>query len=472
MTNILNYVKKNHPNSIAVIEAQTNTSLTYKDLLLKIESVSSSIYKTEGKVLALLYPSNTIDSILIYLSCLNRLVPICLAEPSIENITKLANIYKPGLIFLPIEFNEFNDYKKYCQINNTYNVFLPSNENLLKTDIHKDLSLLLQTSGSTDSPKLVRLTQNNIVSNAESIASYLGLTVNERSIQSLPMQYSYGLSLINSHLISGGSIVLTNNSFMAPEFWSDFDKYKCTSFAGVPFMYETLNRLGFDPDKHPSLKTMTQAGGNLRKDLIQTFFEKTTNAKCKFFIMYGQTEATARISYVPYEKLGEKIGSIGIPIPGGQINLEKVENAENQNEIVYKGPNVMMGYAELLDDLKKGDELNGILYTGDLAEIDEDGYFYIVGRLKRFLKLYGKRVNLNDVELFLEKAYNGISVATSGNDKNLNIYIESKVDIDIPKIRNETAKYLGIPPVTITIKKLDVIPMTKSGKKDYKGLPQ
>ena len=183
------------------------------------------------------------------------------------------------------------------------------------------------------------------------------------------MHYSYGLSVLNSHLVAGGTVVLTPHSFMRPEFWRDADQERATSFAGVPYMYETLHRLRFDPARHPTLRTFTQAGGALRRDLIAHFHGRVTEAGARLVVMYGQTEATARISYVPPERLGEKIGSIGIPIPGGTLRLERVEGLETgASELVYEGENVMLGYAESLADLGLGDVQQGVLRTGDLGD--------------------------------------------------------------------------------------------------------
>ena len=232
------------------------------------------------------------------------------------------------------------------------------------------------------------------------------------------MHYSYGLSVLNSHLVAGGSIVLTPHSFMRPEFWADVDGKRATSFAGVPYMYETLHRLRFDPARHPGLRTYTQAGGGLRRELIAHFHERTTKAGARLVVMYGQTEATARISYVPPERLGEKIGSIGIAIPGGRLHLEPLEHAGDlAAELVYEGDNVMLGYAEQPRDLALGDVQRGVLRTGDLATVDADGFFTLAGRLKRFAKLFGRRVSLEDVERELESAFPVRAMAIDGGER-------------------------------------------------------
>lgn len=466
MNDLYDYISKHDLESSAFIDTKDRKTTTYKDLKNKVDEVIKIISKYSNNSLAFLQPQNSVDAIVIYIASLKLGLPIALLEPDPLNTEKLSKIYKPQVLFLPEDVSSLTEYKKIEKVY-SYNIF-ELGEGYSK--VHNDLALLLQTSGSTDNPKLVRLSKKNIVSNAKSIVEYLNITKKDISIQSLPIQYSYGLSLVNSHIVAGAATILTANSFMRPEFWSEFNDFKCTSFAGVPFMYETLSRLRFDPSKYETLKVLTQAGGKLSEELVQEFSTKSEDAGCKFYVMYGQTEATARMSYVPSEKLKDKIGSVGIAIPGGSIDLKEVDSSESK-EIVYKGDNVMMGYAECASDLEKGDELNGVLHTGDLANVDEEGYLYIVGRLKRFLKLFGKRINLQDVETSIEKEYQGIRSAAVGTDKELIVYIEvGDEKLDLTEVKNLIAKNLKITPVAVKVKEIDQIPMTGSGKKNYKEL--
>jgi long-chain acyl-CoA synthetase len=299
----------------------------------------------------------------------------------------------------------------------------------------------------------------------------LALLPSDKSIQGLPMQYSYGLSLINSHLLAGGTIVLTPHSFMRPEFWQDFDTQACTSFAGVPYMYETLARLKFTPADHPTLRTLTQAGGALNLQWVKHYIQLAAAANCRLVVMYGQTEATARISYVPADKLLAKIGSIGVPIPQGRLELRELEPGSELKELIYHGPNVMMGYAESLADLALGDELAGVLPTGDIARVDEDGFFYIMGRLKRIVKLFGQRVNLQDIEVELERAFPYRFATIDAKDK-LGVFVEDPAQtvLDLQLYKSHLAQYLRVPPVVIKVQQVECLPLTTSGKKDYSGL--
>ena len=354
------------------------------------------------------------------------------------------------------------------------------NYNLLKkkaatnaSEIYSETAVLLSTSGTTGSPKLVRLSYKNIQSNAESIVQYLKIDETERAITSLPMSYSYGLSVINSHLLAGASILFTEKNILFRDFWEVFNEHNCTSFAGVPYTYQLLSRTRFGNINLPTLRTMTQAGGRLDENLIKEFKDYAESKGIKFFVMYGQTEATARISFVPPEILAEKIGSIGIPIPGGNIKLmnEEVEvNGQNRTgEIVYYGDNVMLGYAEYRECLSKGDELKGKLRTGDLAFRDSDGYYFVNGRLKRFLKIFGLRINLDEIQKMIENHF-GIPVACTGEDDLLKILVQAEDNLTEVNVKNEVIKLYKLNFKNIVVKTTGEIPTNSSGKYDYKKI--
>jgi long-chain acyl-CoA synthetase len=321
----------------------------------------------------------------------------------------------------------------------------------------------LNTSGSTGSPKLVRLSRENLQANAQSIAAYLNLSPGERPITSLPMSYSYGLSVMNSHLLAGGCLVLTDHGILRREFWGAVDRHSCTSLAGVPYTYQMLLKTGLLNQQGASLRTLTQAGGALAPDDIRRMHRLARERGFRFFVMYGQTEATARISYVPFDALASHIGSIGMAIPGGSLEIDSVTG-----ELVYRGPNVMLGYAQCREDLAKGDEIRGILRTGDLARTDEDGFFYITGRRQRFLKLFGKRFNLDEVEQIVYQKFR-VPVACFGQDDLLRLAIEGRHSpaAEISEMLRQT---FNLPAQSIRVETVDQLPRTAHGKTDYQGL--
>lgn len=460
-----------HPaGSVALVDADQGQEITYGALQEQVAATAACLRREVERGLVFHVATNTPASIVLYLACLEAGCPVALLEPTpADRLQPLLRAYEPDAVLLPPDAEMPAGARPGPSLPDTTYRMALYRAGRRARPLHPDLALLLTTSGSTGSPKLVRLTRGNVLANARSIVDYLGLAPGERSVQSLPMHYSYGLSLVNSHLAAGATVVLTRHSFIRPEFWEAFDRTGCTSLAGVPYVYETLQRLRFDPARHPSLRTMTQAGGGLRRDLIQTFHDRARAAGARFFVMYGQTEATARIAYVPWDRLGEKIGCIGIAIPGGRLSLAPVDDSEH-HELIYDGPNVMMGYAESAGDLGAGDELKGTLRTGDLATVDGDGFFTLTGRLKRFAKLFGRRISLEDLEQELETRY-PIHAAVTDRDGRLFVHAAAHGPVDLDGIGHDLAGRLNVPPKYVAVAAIAAIPLTASGKKDYKALP-
>lgn len=326
--------------------------------------------------------------------------------------------------------------------------------------VHPDLALLLSTSGTTGSPKYVRLSYQNIQANTESIVDYLELDADERPVINLPLSYSYGISIVNSHLQVGATLLLTSKSVKLPSFWYFVNEFNGTSIAGVPFTYQLLNRLGFLDMDLPSLKTLTQAGGHLDTYLVDKFNQYATATNRKFYVMYGQTEASPRIAYVPYERLADKLGTIGIPVPGGRFQLAET------GELYYYGDNVMMGYATEARDLANGDDYHGCLPTGDLATIDEEGYATLIGRMKSFIKIKGLRINLHDVEKTVAKKF-GLTVACVGNDQKLVAVIEHG---DALRVKRFLCQLYKLHANYVRVESVEELPHLHTGKVDYKSM--
>ncbi len=469
ITSIFDLAAAHPPHEPAIIEDAG--TVFYGALIALSRGVAEALNSTPAGATRrphFLFCSSSSAAIATYLGCLAANQPVCLLDESrTVQSHRILNAFAPPVVLL--REGSLEGYR--------HATTLPTGFQLLERidpreapAPHADIALLLTTSGSTGDPKLVRLTHRNLTANAQSIAQYLGLSSAERSTQSLPMYYSYGLSLINSHLAAGAVTVINPHSFLRPDFWTHFRDHRCTSFAGVPHMYETLKRLRFDPATQPTLRTLTQAGGKLSDPFIQHYTPLTRAAGARFFVMYGQTEATARISYVPADQLADKVGSIGVAIPGGELTLEALEGTDGMQELIYRGPNVMLGYAESSASLALGDELTGKLRTGDLGHVDSDGFYYITGRLKRFAKLFGKRVNLVDVETMVEANYPVRAAALDSGRDTLMLFLETLAEFDLHALTQETARALGIPPSSIKPHPVAALPMTGSGKKDYAAL--
>lgn len=457
---------KKYQNRNAIITDE-GLQFSYGNLLEETDRLYDIIKR---KCLVFCLCENQIGSIIGYLSFLsNGVVPLMLdAKLDKDLLDNLINIYEPSYIWLSSELADkyFDEIPKFESYQYSL-VQLPNNK---KTELSDDLALLLTTSGSTGSPKLVRLSRENIFSNAESIAQYLSIDDNEKAITSLPMNYSYGLSIINSHLIKGATVLLTNYALMQKEFWDFLKEKQATSLSGVPYTYEMLKRLRFFRMDLPHLKTLTQAGGKLSLNLNQEFSEFCNQNNKNFFVMYGQTEATARMSYLPSSKSLEKTGSIGIAIPNGKFEIvdkQKDEaSGEEFGELVYFGKNVCLGYAENKSDLTKGDEKEGILSTGDLARVDEDGFYYIVGRKKRFIKLFGNRINLDETEQLVKPICQ--DCACVGSDDLLVIYLTDKSKIE--EVKSLVKEKLAINHRYYKVLCIDEIPKNSSGKTIYSSL--
>jgi acyl-coenzyme A synthetase/AMP-(fatty) acid ligase len=232
--------------------------------------------------------------------------------------------------------------------------------------------------------------------------------------------------------------------------------------SGVPFTWEMLRRLRFMRMQLPSVHTMTQAGGKLNAEIALEYIQWAKSQGKKFIVMYGQTEATARMSYLPWDKAEGKCASIGIAIPGGEFSLAA------DGELIYKGKNVSMGYAECAEDLMKGDENHEVLHTGDMARVDEDGFYYIIGRKKRFVKVWGNRCNLDQIEQLLKPITT--SCACVGVDDHITIFI-TKDGLE-KKIKDLLNTKTGLNSIAFAVKVIESIPVKESGKIDYQQLQE
>lgn len=460
-------------DKIAICD-QLGEQMTY----LNLKKEGDKIIKAIGKrCLVFSLCENSIGSVLGYTAFINNgIVPALLnRDLDIELLCNLLITYRPSYIWIPQDkIEQIYDIQPTIQVQSVYEIY---NYALLKTDyeidydIFSDLALLLTTSGSTGSPKFVRQSYINVKDNAQSIVGYLELNASERPITSLPMNYTYGLSIINSHFLVGATLLLTSFGLMQKEFWDFFKNEKATSFGGVPYTYEMLEKLRFRNMVLPSLRTMTQAGGKLTPELHKKYAEYAQSNNKKFIVMYGACEATARMGYLPPKMALKKCGSMGIVIPGGKFKLEDAKGniilvPNIVGELVYEGANVSLGYAENRNDLSKGDERNGVLHTGDMAQIDEDGYYYIVGRKKRFLKIYGNRVNLDEVERLIKGKFEGIECACAGVDDCIYIFLtDSSIEIEVKKYIVEKMR---LNKVAFKIISISNLPKNDSGKILYK----
>ncbi|TDE51284.1 AMP-binding protein [Flavobacterium sp. GT3P67] len=445
-------------------QALQNVNLEFIDNqnanVYSLEDISSLNFLETNKVLVFAYLDNSIEAISIFWSLMKSNHCIALLSPSLANHFKedLEELYKPVLIFdnVRIEISGYDNLNeksiKYFQ--------------LIKKDIFRiddEVKVLISTSGTTGSPKFVKLSEENLIANAVSICDYLPINSTDVTPLNLPIFYSYGLSILTSNALKGGRIICTNDDPLKKEFWESFHKYGYTSFAGVPFVYEMLDRIGFTKKTYNSLKYFTQAGGKLQDALVSKYGQYAYENGLKFYVMYGQTEATARMSFLSPEFTLDKVGSIGKPILNGSFSID-----ETTGELSYIGPNVFGGYVEKREDLSSF-VAEKILKTGDIARIDEDGFYYITGRLKRVTKIFGNRINLDEVEALIFKQF-GVSVRCVGfNDSQLVLFtVDEK--LDLKELNKFISTDLKLHISVVKSKYIVEMPLTLNGKIDYKEL--
>lgn len=438
---------ESHGDQLAVV-APDGTALSYRELAQRVSAMARRI--GPERRLVLVTASNDLEPLVAYLGALAGGHPVLLCcTQDRGHLRTLLETYDPDVVF------EGTAGAWHLRERRRGTAHQP----------HPDLALLLSTSGSTGSPKLVRLSAANLQANAESIAEYLDIRRTDRAVTSLPMHYCYGLSVINSNLLRGAGLVLTNDSVVDDGFWTAFRDNDCTSLQGVPYTFELLDRIGFERMDLPGLRYVTQAGGRLAPEVVRRYARLGERDGWRLFVMYGQTEATARMAYLPAELAAERPSAIGVPIPGGRFELDT--NGERaEGELVYRGPNVMLGYAESAADLSSGRTIDA-LHTGDLARRAFDGLYEVIGRKNRFIKPFGLRIDLDRLELVLAEA--GVQAACTGDDDAL---IVAVAEGDGAEVRELVTARTGLPGHRVRVRELIELPRLSTGKLDYAALAE
>lgn len=431
-------IDNHNPNKIAVKD-DSGYSLTYGDVCQTIEDIKKL---NLPRCVVFNLCENCAGSLVGYLAFENnKQVPLLLsAKLDEELLNNLESMYQPSYYWVP-------DWKAHDIVGDR--VFSSYGYVLIKTKfepypLNENLSMLLTTSGSTGSPKLVRHKYGNLEANAVNVAKVFAWRPKEEiGICDLPMNYTMGLNVINSHLVVGASVLMVKANLMDPDFWEFVKVNGGTSFCGVPFSYEIMRRIGFDKMDLPNLYTLAEGGGKLTDKMFKWVASYAKDNGKRFCATFGTSETSARIAFLDPDLALDKIGSIGKAIPNGELFLlDEVVSVDGSTtgELGYRGPNVTMGYAQNRDDLMKDDEFCGEYHTGDIAKRDSDGYYYIVGRKGRFLKLFGLRVSLDETERILKTQYPGTDLACTGNDNRMNIFVTSdeiKDDV-VPFISKKT----------------------------------
>lgn len=418
----LNHIKE-FGNKTAIKENME--SYSYRELNEKSEKYCKKISK---RSLVFLLAKNDIDSISFYLGLLKNKSVITFINPLIEiiQLKKLTQLYKPNYIVIPHSSLKFEEYNFFLSMNN-YNIF--RRKKIFKHRLYKELGLLMSTSGTTGSPKFVRLSYENYKDNTDKIIKSLSIKSHDTVMTTLPINYSYGLSVINSYLSVGATICLNNFSILKKEFWADYKRYSPSSFYGVPFIYEILKKFNYKNFYTQNLKFFANAGGKIDEKTLKENIIFSKRNKLKFYQMYGQTEASPRISLLDDKFKHSKFNSIGKPLRGGKLvlfdeNKIKITKPLVKGELIYYGKNVSLGYALNYKDLIKGNTNKFRLFTGDIAYFDKNKFFYIIGRKSNFIKIFSHRIDLDYLENYLINK--GIKLKCSNIDDQLLLIYKNK----------------------------------------------
>ena len=431
--------------------ADDGACLTYADLAGRADAFAARL--GARRRLVLIEATNSVEALVTYLGCLRGGHAVILASDGASvRDPRLLETYAPDAIFAL----DAGDWR--LRLSDPVH------------DLHPDLAVLLSTSGSTGATKLVRLSRQAVDANARSIVEYLGLRPDDRALTTLPLHYSYGLSVVNSHLAVGATLLLTARSVIEPELWAFAAAHAPTSLAGVPYTYELLDRVGFADRAPRTLRTLTQAGGRLPVEAVTRWAAWAESHGARLFVMYGQTEATARMAYLPPVELAAHPDCIGIAIPGGAFTLRGDDGAdiaadETPGELIYRGPNVMMGYAEMPADLARGPDLDE-LATGDVAVRNAAGLYRIVGRKSRFAKPFGLRISLDDVEAAVRRhGWRGVATGDDGL-----IAVEVLGDVDPHAVAAQLAADFKLAASLFHVAGVADHALLPSGKIDYRTI--
>ena len=462
---ILN-IDRQPSEKFAAIDANAS-SLSYGELCSFAKEVSSYM---SPRSLVFMMTENTVGGIAWIIGLLESgNVPLVLnAHTEEELFANMMDIYRPAYLCVPAG-NSLTG--KYESVKEAYGYVLLSTGNE-PCPMHEDLSHLLPTSGSTGSPKLVRHKYENIDAAALNISTFFELTPEDRPLLVLPLYYTMGLSIVFSHLYAGATVLITNQNMTDRAFWTFIKEQKATSFTGVPYSYEILNLMRFFRMDLPDLKLLTQGGGKMPKALNLKFAEYCRDNGKKWIATYGQSEGTARMAWLPAEYAVDKVGSIGKAVPNGELSLVDMDGnlitePNVQGEMCYRGKNVTMGYARKREDLMLGDERHGYMKTGDLAYRDEDGCYYIVGRMGRFLKLFGMRIGLDECEQIIKAKY-PVECACTGTDEKMFVYITD--ESLTAGVKDELVAKTKLVATAFEIRVIPAIPKNEAGKVLYSKL--
>ncbi|MFN1219218.1 AMP-binding protein [Chryseobacterium kwangjuense] len=442
-----------------------NKNLLFTDASSGATTPVGTLYRSLGlnpveKGLIFLYNDNQLPSVEVLLNFYGTAHAIAVLGQKLhpEFKERLEAEYRPKYIFDPsreeVEGYELKEFSETVKI-------FAKKDYQPEVVIHPEIKILLSTSGTTGVPKLVKLSDENLYQNAISILQYMPIQGTDVVPLNVPINFVYGFSIFTTNCMRAGRIVCTDKDIMQKAFWDEMEEYGYSTLGGVPYLYENLNRIGFFRKDSASLRYMTHTGGVINAELRKTIFNYCHEFEKQFFAQYGQTEAGGRMAYLTTDGLLEEETSIGTPVHGGSFEIDS-----ETDELLFLHSSISGGYANKLEDLATYEQPK-LLRTGDTARRGHNGLYYITGRIKRIMKLFGIRLNLDEVEFILKNELEGNTfVCLNANDKKIIVLYDNK-DID-PQIITETIKNkLRINPQYVRTEHIESFPLSQNGKINY-----
>jgi acyl-CoA synthetase (AMP-forming)/AMP-acid ligase II len=457
----------------SLTDAATGATLAGTELADRVDRATASARELPDGLAFALMPT-TVDAIVRYFGLVAAGRPVALIDPALDRVVleRFIERFMPAIVVGIDSLADQDPPQGHALwtdaslgsvwINSSNGVPVP----------HHDLGLMLPTSGSTGNPKFVRLARSAVRANVDAVIAALDIGPDDVTITTLPFFYSFGLSVLHSHLAAGATVIVESIGLTQRSFWDAHDTWRVTTMNCVPYQFEILHRLRFDSRRHPTLMKLTQAGGRLAPDRVSDFADRMETSGGALFIMYGQTEAGPRMTTLPPSRVRDKLGSVGPAISGGALAIVDEKDTESSDPrltgaIRFRGPSVMMGYAESAADVPRGDERAGVLDTGDLGHLDDDGYLYIDGRASRLGKAFGVRVNLDDVERMVGRS--GTVAAVSAGDR-LVVWLEGAEQAELQPRAQALAQRLHLHWSGVEFRTVDRLPLLSNGKVDLRSL--
>jgi acyl-CoA synthetase (AMP-forming)/AMP-acid ligase II len=443
------------------------TALTYGELAESVGEFERAL-RHDGKALVLCAGDRDLPTVLAYLAAL-RLGHTIAFLPASNGIL---SAYQPEFVVpAPGSASGLADlgYRPAAELAAGGAIF-QRKDSQPAGEIYPDTALLLATSGSTGSPKTVRLSCSGLADNTAAVISALGITAAERAPTTLPITHAYGLSVLNTHLLAGAGVVLGEQSALSLATWDHLIRSGATSFAAVPTTYAAFGPAHVNLLGRSKIATMTQSGARLGDDLTMRLVRMMDRRDGRFFVMYGQTEATSRMARLDPADLPSRLGSVGTAVPGGTISIQPApvhaRSVPGEGAVHYRGPGVMLGYATSRADLCRGAEVD-VLDTGDLGYLQE-GFLYLTGRAKRIVKVLGIRTSLDDLERMVERPGHPAAVICGTDDV---MHLVGAGDTAVhEQQRRQLVESLGLPSRHVVFRPVDRLPRTPGGKVDYRAL--